>query len=193
MERATGWMRRVMRVLVLVLALSGLVAGESLARPGQGQGHVCEIDRGTVIQQRGSASCSADGTSYAKASGLNLEAIADTGGSAIASGPYSYASAHVGDAFAQGQYSRAIPVDFYSTATAIGTGSRAVAVNGGAATADGFGSSAEAGGTGSIASAVGAHSSATAAGACAVYAGTRETLSCTGPLAIHIHGVSVVQ
>lgn len=53
MERATGWMRRVMRVLVLVLALSGLVAGESLARPGQGQGHVCEIDRGTVIQQRG--------------------------------------------------------------------------------------------------------------------------------------------
>lgn len=191
MQRAIRWMRRVMGVLVLVLALSSLMASESLARPGQGRGHVCEIDRGTVIQQRGSARCSADKTSYAKASGLNSRAIADSGGSAIASGPYSYASAHVGDAFAQGQYSRARAVDFYSTATAIGTFSEAVAVNGGAATADGFDSSAVAGGTGSIASAVGAHSSATAAGTCAVYAGTRETLSCTGPLAIHV--VSAVQ
>lgn len=180
-----------MGALVLMLALSGLLAGESLARPGQGRGHVCEIDRGTVIQQRGTARCSADKTSYAKASGLNSRAIADTGGSAIASGPYSYASAHVGDAFAQGQYSRARAVDPDSTASATGTFSDAIAVNGGTATADGFGSYALAGGTGSIAAAVGVHSSATAAGNCAVYAGTRETLSCTGPLAIHV--VSVVQ
>lgn len=182
MQSDTGWMRRVVGVLAVVLAVSGLLAGESLARPGQGQGHVCEIDRGRVIQQRGSARCFADKTSYAKASGQNAEAIADTGGRATAYGAYSYASAHVGDAAARGNYSRARAVDPGSTATATGTFSDAVAVNGGTATADGFGSYAQAGGTGSIATADGVNSSATAAGDCEVFAGARETRSCTGAL-----------
>lgn len=175
-------MRRVFGVMSLVIALSGLLIAESLARPGQGQGHVCEIDRGTVIQQRGSAKCSADKTSYAKASGPNAVAIADTGGTATATGAYSYASAHVGDAAARGNYSSARAVDPSSTASATGTFSNAVAVNGGTATADRFGSYAQVGGTGAFGTADGVNSSATAAGDCEVFARARETRSCTGAL-----------
>ncbi len=172
MQRATGWMRRVIGVLVLVLALGGLLAGESLARPGQGQGHVCEIDRGTVIQQRGSARYSTDETSYAKASGQNAEAIADSGGTATAYGVGSYASAHVGAANVRGNHSSAKAVDPNSTASATGIFSAAVALNGGTATADGFGSHAQAGEPGSIATADGPHSSATRWRLCSVCGGT---------------------
>jgi len=182
MHSATGWMRRVIGALVLMLALSGLLAGESLARPGSGQRHICEIDHGTVIQQSGLARCSTDGESYAKATGAYAEAIASSGGQATASGVYSYASAHVGQADARGNYSRALAVDFDSTATASRPFSDAVAVNGGTATADGVSSYAQAGGPGSTATASGQNSSATASGDCDVYAGARETRSCTGAL-----------
>jgi hypothetical protein len=178
--------RLIFGAALVLLGMSGLFASETMAAPGPGYGkggeqHICEIDRGVILQQRGSARCSADSDSYAKATGRRAEARATQGGRAVAEGVASKANAdsngiakafgegssataHLGHATASGPSSTAQAVDLDSVASAAGSGSFASAVNGGWAKADGVRSHAHAGGTGSEARAIGTDSTADALG-----------------------------
>jgi hypothetical protein len=212
MTGRTGRLRLALGAMLLALAISGCFTGVSLAQAGKGlnraiEQHICEADHGVIIEQRGTATCSADATSYAIAIGTHAEAHATEGGTATATGVRSYASAgsggtataigsrsyataHIGIATATGTSSRAQAVDFDSSATATGNRSFASAVNGGTATSEGTSTHAHAGGTGSQALAVGNGSSAEATGinasaeatggGTATAAGVNSTATATG-------------
>lgn len=169
---------RILTLLSAVLLLLGTLATPVLAGPG-GRAHYCEAANGVVLVQRGTARCSASAGSYARASGKNAEARGDSGGTAIAEGNESMATAHVGYAQVIGDHSIAQAVDWYSIAEVRGNNSKATAVNGSTAKVDGNFSIAAAGGTGSEAYAVGDYSSASAVYGCSITSGPGQTLSCS--------------
>lgn len=119
------FLRRIIFIACASLLMLGVLAIPLTASAEEGR-HYCEASYGVILVQRGSATCYADGDSYAVASGRNAVANAYFGGKAEAIGNRSYANA--------GQ------VGGGGTAAAHGVDSYAVADSGGVATATGRGS-----------------------------------------------------